>query len=234
MTYEMLTTTAVAVLTAALCASQPAKAQDFGRMLGRLAERTVERGARNVVDEATRPNSRARDGAPARGRSRGGSTDDAAESSGVAIPAPAGVEPWPTNAGLAEVEIPNDFEFSAELMAQKQAYNEASRYACTACEASMDIDSWQKALSPERDTYSEWGNMIAAWTVGRTIDWRGNRLDGRITVLSEVAVGGFECRQIRHRISTRERNPRVTEYPGLICKGKRDQFSGQETWHSVF
>ncbi|KAK0350523.1 hypothetical protein LTR94_028686, partial [Friedmanniomyces endolithicus] len=94
------------------------------------------------------------------------------------------------------------------MMAQKQAYNEASRFACSTCEASIEIDSWQKALRPLRDTYSEWGNLIAGWTVGRTIDWRGQHLDGRITVVSEVPVGGFNCRQVRHRISTRERTPR--------------------------
>lgn len=234
MKYAVLSTTAVAVVTAALCSAQPASAQDFGRMLGRLAERTVERGARNVIDEATRPDDRPRNGPAERAPTSGGATPEAPASGSSLIPAPAGVEPWPINAGHRAIRIPSDFAFSPEMMAQKQAYNEASRFACSTCEASIEIDSWQKALRPLRDTYSEWGNLIAGWTVGRTIDWRGQHLDGRITVISEVPVGGFNCRQIRHRISTRERNPRVTETPGLICLGKRDQYSGQETWHSVF
>lgn len=55
MKYAVLSTTAVAVVTAALCSAQPASAQDFGRMLGRLAERTAERAARNAADELIRP-----------------------------------------------------------------------------------------------------------------------------------------------------------------------------------
>lgn len=234
MKYAVLSTIAVAVVTAVLCSAQPASAQDFGRMLGRLAERTVERGARNVIDEATRPGDRPRSRSSESGSAATGGRDDAPATNEAAIPAPAGVEPWPINAGHRAVVRPHQFVFSPESMAQKQAFSEASRYSCTACEASMDIDSWRKFIHPDRDTYSAWGNLIASFTVGRVIDWRGNHVDGRITVVSEVPVGGFECRQLRHRISTREATPRVTERPGLICYGKRDQYSGSNTWHEVF
>lgn len=224
-----IATVLVAVATASLCSSKPAEAQDLGGMLGRLAERA----GRNAVDDLTRPrnsNDRRAPAAPANGQPASGS---AQATGGGVIPAPTGVEPWPINAGDRAVARPTQFVFSPEVMAQKQAYRDASVYSCTACEAGRDIDSWRKALSPSQDRYSAWSEVFAGWTVGRTIEWRGRALDGRITVLSEVPVGAFNCRQLRYRISTRGPNPVVTESPGLICYGRQNAYSGADLWHEV-
>lgn len=222
-------TAVTAVVTALVCAPPPAAAQDFGRLLGRMAERAVEDAVRPRTDRsaATRPE---RTG-PSSHRN---ADEDAAAAPSAVEPPPPGVEPWPTNAGHRAVVRPTQFAFRPEDEAQRQAYRDASRYACSGCEASMDIDSWRKALRPHDDTYSAWSAVIGAWTPGRVIDWRGGAHDGRITVVSEIPVGGFSCRQLRHRISTRGANPVVAEYPGLICLGRQDAYSGADTWHEVF
>lgn len=235
MKYAVLSTTAVAVVTAALCSAQPASAQDFGRMLGRLAERTAERAARNAADELIRPREDSdAPSRPDRADSRSSAPGPQERAAPAVTPAPQGVEPWPINAGHRAVVRPTQFAFSPEMIAQKQRFTDASRFPCNTCEGSVDIDSWRRALQPIPDTYSAWSEVIAPWTVGRVVDWRGTVVDGRITVLSEVPVGGFQCRQLRHRISTRGPNPIVTERPGLVCLGKRDAYSGAETWHEVF
>ena len=236
MKYPIIATVVVAVATAALC-GEPASAQDFGRMLGRLAERTAERAARNGADELTRgrPSSERRGerAAPAEASAAGAQAEQASGGNGV-LPAPAGVEPWPVNAGHRLVTRTNELVFPQEMVAQKEAFRAASVFACQGCEGSRDIDSWQKFLRPSRDADTAISEMIGGWTVGRVIEWRGRALDGRITVLSEVPVGAFQCRQLRHRISTRGRDPVVTERPGLICFAKRERYSSVDLWHEVF
>lgn len=237
-----LATVVVAITTAALFSSPAAEAQDFGRMLGRLAERTAERAARNGVDELTRPRpaeprerDRAAPAAPpaSASASASGPEEEAPVSSGV-IAAPEGVEPWPINAGHRAVTRTNQLAFSPEMIARKQAFEAASVYECQACEAGRDIDSWKKSLSPERDTDTAWSELIGSWEPGRVITWRGRMLDGRITVLSDYEIAAFQCRQLRHRISTRGPNPVVTERPGLICNAKQEQYSSVNLWHEVF
>lgn len=235
MKYPIIVTVVVAVATAVLC-GEPASAQDFGRMLGRLAERTAERAARNGADELTRrrpaPEREQDRPAPAQAAASGAAAGQAA--GGGVIPAPVGIEPWPINAGHRAVTRTDQLVFSPEMMAQKQAFQDASVFSCQGCEGSREIDSWRKGLRPDRDTDTAWSEVIGGWTVGRVINWRGRFVDGAITVLSDESVGMFPCRQLRHRITTRGVNPVVTERPGLICFAKREQFSGIDLWHEVF
>jgi len=217
---------ATAILIILAGTGSPAQAQRLGRILVRTIERTIERRA----DEAARQPERRREEQPAE-------TVPADASAGAAstlIPAPPGVEPWPINAGHRAVTRPSQFAFSADMVARKQRFAGASSFPCSTCEGSLDFDTWRRALQPLRDTYSAWSAILEGWTVGRTIPWRGTAHDGQITVVSEIPVGGFRCRQLRHRITSRGRNPVSTERPGLICLGKRDGYSASETWHEVF
>ncbi len=150
------------------------------------------------------------------------------------IPAPAGVVPWPANAGDKRVVRPSQFVFAPDLTAQKERYKAASTFPCMTCEGSIDFDVWRRSFSHPHESYSSWSKILEAWTVGRTIPWKGQAHDGTITVLSDVAVGPFPCRQLRHRMISRGRNPVTVERPGLICLGRQDQYSGADTWHEVF
>lgn len=219
-----------ALLIAGLClTADAAQAQSLGGMLGRLAERATERvGGQLPGGDRSRDSGSSASPAPSR---RGGQAEAPGRATGE--PGPAGVEPWPTNAGMRGVDRPTQFEFSDEMEAVKQAYSQASWYRCTGCEASTDIDHWRRAFGHPHETFGSWSRIMETWTPGRTIDWRGNHHDGQIIVLSEIPVGGFTCRQLRYRLTTREPRPTTIERPGLICLGKRE-YSSVETWHEVF
>ena len=203
------------------CMAPDARADPVGGLLDRLAQRAVKK--------LTEPRS-GRDDA----RHEASSPAHEDDAPGEVLPAPAGVTPWPLNAGGAGVVRPTQFRFSAELVAQKQRYRDASGFACNSCEGSLDFDSWRKAFGHPHETYSSWSKILESWTVGRAIPWRGTAHDGLITVVGEVPVGGFPCRQLVHRITTRGKPPVSVERPGLICVGRQDQYSGKDTWHEVF
>lgn len=206
-----------------LAASGVVRADTVGSLLDHLAQRAAKR----VTEKRPRHDAPA---APATQQD-----DAAASASGDAHDsAPAGVEPWPTNAGARNVVRPAQFIFAAPLLEQKQRFREASSFACASCEGGRDVDSWRKAFGHPHETYSSWSAILETWTVGRTIPWRGTAHDGSITVLSDVPVGGFACRQLRHRITSRGKPPVSVERPGLICLGKQDAYSSRETWHEVF
>lgn len=98
----------------------------------------------------------------------------------------------------------------------------------------MELDSWRKAFGDTHETYSSRSKTLESWTVGRAIPWRGTAYDGLITVVSEVPIGGFPCRQLIHRITMRDKQPVSVETPDLVCLGRQDEYSGKDTWHEVF
>jgi len=218
----------LAVIAGITATGSPTHAQSLRRILDRAVERTIE-GRNNDVSPPRRNGARTVPPAVMAGQATGAGDNNAGME-----PAPPGVEPWPVNAGDAGVTRPSQLAFSADLMARRQRFLEASRFACSTCEGSQDSDSWRKAFGHPNETYSSWSAILETWTVGRSISWRGTAHDGLITVVGETPVGGFRCRQLRHRITTRGRNPVSTERPGLICLGKRDAYSARETWHEVF
>lgn len=203
-------------LAAMIGATAPVKAQSFGRALERLG--------RSALAQA-RPKRTVPSDSPS-------TPTSAASFSKAPDPAPAGVTPWPINAGL--VERAHKLRFAPEVEAQKKRFLDASGFACSTCEASLDFDSWRRAFRPLRDTDSAWSEILASWTVGRELPWRGTAHDGVIRVVSEVPVGGIRCRQLHHSISTRGRSPVVHERPGLICFDRKGDYGGTPVWHEVF
>ena len=196
-----------------------ARADAFGCLLDRIAKR--------AVDKVTETRSQRKEG-------RDEKSPVQADEAETSLPAPPGVVPWPLNAGRGDVVRPTQFQFSADLVAQQKRYRDASAFSCSTCEGSLEIDSWRKAFGHTHETYSSWSKILETWTVGRAIPWRGKANDGLITVVSEVAVGGFPCRQLTLRITTRGKQPVSVETPGLICLGRQDEYSGKDTWHEVF
>jgi hypothetical protein len=222
--------TLVTVALALVCSIQPSQAQDFGG----IARGLLKRGAKRDVP---RPATRSQPASPSSRREadpRYLEAKDFDPNGTPAIPAPPGIVPWPANAGDKRVVRPSQFVFAPDLNAQRERYKAASTFPCSTCEGSIDFDVWRRSFSHPHETYSSWSKILEGWTVGRTIPWKGQAHDGTITVLSEVAVGQFPCRQLRHRMISRGKNPVVVERPGLICLGRRDQYSGADTWHEVF
>ncbi len=206
----------------ALVATQPAtvQAQALGSFMKRLG--------REVINSSPKLKRKPR---KEDASEQDGGDEGSSKSSRSAIPAPPGVVPWPVNAG--QVSRPQLFEFSADLVAEKEAFKQASSFPCMTCEGSRDFDSWRRHFGHVHESYSTWSKILEAWTVGRDVLWKGQAHDGVITVLSEVPVGEFRCRQLRHRMTSKGPKPVVTERAGLICLAKQE-YSSVETWHEVF
>lgn len=215
---SMVQTAAALALAGSLCQPVLADAQGFGR-LGRLGRQLLERTARPAPPQAGRERTAA--DAPA-----------SADAGGTPLPAPPNVTPWPLNAGIAPRA--HLFRFAAELEQEKKAFLEASTFVCNTCEGSRDFDTWRRALAPLRDQDSAWSELLASWTVGRRIPWRGTVYDGSITVISEVPVGAVPCRQLRHRVVTRGPKPIEHQRAGLICFDRKGEYGGTPVWHEVF
>jgi hypothetical protein len=142
-----------------------------------------------------------------------------------------GPAPWPMNVGAQAVKYPSDLDFSPELEAEKKAFLEFSKVRCGDCEGGYSFDAWVQQIIPLDGKYKAWERKVGGLALGEKIAWKGSQATGVITVVSEEAVNGWPCKQLKWEL---KRGQASAERPGLFCYGKGGPYDGSDSWTEVF
>lgn len=132
----------------------------------------------------------------------------------------------------AKTRYTSDIRPSEAVAQQKKAFVEFSRYDCSDCEGGHGYDAWA-ALALDITGEGRWEAKVAALGIGDSIRWTGKGADGALSVASEEPVEGMRCKQLHYTLMRRS-DRQAAERQGLFCFGKRDSYSGQESWAEVY
>lgn len=204
------------VLPLVLAVASPASAQSFLEHLARGA----------VADVAAHAASTLGSGPPSPPKQ---------EQREVAVgPAPAaavatGPSPWPNNLGDPRLRRPGQLKFDPALEAQKDAFRTFGEVSCRDCEGGVSFDTAAKLFLDLRDMWA-FDSALGALEVGQSLTWRGRASMGRITAVSDAAVGPFPCKQLRWEL---KRGEETRTRDGLVCKGKSNPDADNDRWIEV-
>lgn len=119
-------------------------------------------------------------------------------------------ELWPINAhcytyGMGDLKFP-------VASAANTAFDDATAVPCSDCEGGKAYDGWASHfIAGGVDA------KLAALTPGAKVTWKGNRLNGEITLIGEEPIGRFPCRQFRW-VMKGAAGKVVAERTGLLCR----------------
>lgn len=137
---------------------------------------------------------------------------------------------WPTNTGSI-LKRPGQMEFDAATIAGKEAFVEFSRYSCNDCEGSRGYDAWARQ-SLNLTGFGAFEKKLGDLAQGQSITWKGKEADGSITVVSEQAVVGFPCKQLKWELKKRK-SGQTASRDGLLCYGKSGDYAASDSWVEV-
>jgi len=215
----------VAVSALSLALASPAAAQSG--FLKSLARQAAAAAVQNAA--APKPSADAAPAAEAEGQDNPGQSQQYAAAEQAA--ATSGPAPWPINVGARAVKYPSDLDFSAELEAEKKAFDEFSKVRCSDCEGGYSYDAWAQQMIRLDGSYKAWEKKLGGLALGETLSWKGSQSKGLITVVSEEPVNGWPCKQLKWEL---DKPGAHAERPGLICYGKESSYSGSDSWNIVF
>ncbi len=140
---------------------------------------------------------------------------------------PAGL--WPENTHCPVYSV-SDLKFE-RARAAKTAFREASKVACNDCEGGYSFDAWGgRSLVKGGDYAREFPRLLVALEAGRSLGWKGNRFDVRITAIGAHPIGDMPCRQFHYTLH--EKGSLVAEYDGMYCEYTRP-YIANPGWNEV-
>ena len=201
----------------------------FGRLLGRAgvaaltgrkaaAQAAADAAARDTIDSA-RENAVA-----AASNAACTDADHASEKTEPREPARKRANP---------LSRPDQIAVPAEIKAQKTAFDEFGKVACSSCEGGVSYDSWARQfyLSELRGDENGWEKKLAALQPGEQISWQGSESFGTIVLRGEQQRDGFDCKLFDWRL---EKGSATAQREGLLCWGKSSEYSGSNSWVEVY
>ncbi|WP_296600868.1 hypothetical protein [Phenylobacterium sp.] len=218
------------VPAAALCAGLALALPHTAAAQSGFLKNLARQAAAAAIQNSAQP-SQAQTVAPGAADDGGGSGGDVSAPAAEATPATTGPAPWPMNAGARSVKYPSDLRFSPELDAQKKAFVEFGKVRCSDCEGGYSYDAWARQLVSLDGSYNAFEKKLGGLALGQRLTWKGAQSLGSITVVSEEAVNGWPCKQLKWEL---KKGQQSAERPGLLCYGKASSYSGSDSWIEVF
>lgn len=228
---RVLTPASLTILLCLSAAATPSTAESF---LERMARQAAETAARKATDkimngdvsDAAKPKKAEDD--PQVGQVLKPKPRAANASAPAPAPPPIAAAPPKT-----QISAPGKIVISADIKAQKEAFDEFGRVSCNDCEGGRSYDSWaQRFFGGElAGEYNGWAKKLGNLKVGDRLTWRGQQSRGSLTVISETPVDGFRCKQITYRL---DKGSTQAERPGLVCWGKLNEYAASDSWVEVY
>ncbi|MBP7704401.1 MAG: hypothetical protein KA105_03815 [Caulobacter sp.] len=167
------------------------------------------------------------------------SNEDPFAEPGVAAPtAPAAAVANGGDGGLQPVNgdqmlaRPGQMAFDPSVAAAKERFVEFSRYSCTACEGGRGYDAWARQSLNLGGGYNAFEKKLGSLATGQFVAWKGIEADGRITVVGEATVAGFQCKQLKWELKKRKTGASASR-DGLLCLGKSGDYAASDSWVEV-
>lgn len=140
---------------------------------------------------------------------------------------PAGL--WPENTGCPVYSV-SDLKFD-RARAAKTAFREASKVPCNDCEGGYSFDAWGgRSLVKGGDYSKEFPKLLVALEEGKSLGWKGQRYEVRITAIGAHPIGEMPCRQFHYTLL--EKGRLVAEYDGMVCESTRPHVANP-SWNEV-
>lgn len=133
-----------------------------------------------------------------------------------------GPAPWPINAGQ-RLSSPGQLKFDPALEAAKTEFREFSRYSCNDCEGGHGYDAWARHHIGTGGGYAAFEGVLGGLGLGQSVTWKGKESDGRITVVGETPVAGFQCKQLKWEMKKRKTGATAAR-DGLVCKAADSRY----------
>lgn len=145
---------------------------------------------------------------------------------------PEGFEPaglWPENTGCPVYSV-SDLKFD-RARAAKTAFREASKVPCNDCEGGYAFDAWGgRSLVKGGDYSKEFPKLLVALEEGKSLGWKGQRYEVRITAVGAHPIGEMPCRQFHYTLL--EKGRLVAEYDGMVCE-YTGPYIANPSWNEV-
>lgn len=141
-----------------------------------------------------------------------------------------GPTPWPNNLDRPRLARPGQLTFDAALEAEKAAFKRFGTVSCSDCEGGESYDTAAKLFLNLRDMWA-FDSALGALNLNQSLTWRGRASAGKITVVGEVPVGPFPCKQLRWELT---RGDQTATRPGLVCLGKSNPDADNDRWMEIF
>lgn len=122
---------------------------------------------------------------------------------------------WP-DAGCPVANY-SDLTFE-QAKAAKRAYVKASEVRCSDCEGGYwpDAWGWRDLVKGSSNYGKELTRLLIALKEGESLQWKGNKYDGKVTATGAHPIGELPCRQFRYLLT--EKGKPVAEYDSLYCE----------------
>jgi hypothetical protein len=136
---------------------------------------------------------------------------------------------WPEDTGC-DVYAVSELNF-AKAVAEKQAFEQASKLRCNDCEGGYAFDAWGQNYLIKGGNYPEkFREMLLKLSLGKGLSWKGRRYQGLVVATGQHSIGSMPCRQ--YHWTLRDGAVTVAEREGLLCQYK-GQYEAAPTWHEV-
>ncbi|MDD2768616.1 MAG: hypothetical protein PHT19_07765 [Methylococcus sp.] len=136
---------------------------------------------------------------------------------------------WPEDTGCDYYKF-SDLKFD-KGKAQKKAFEDASKVACSDCEGGYSFDAWAHFfLIKGGNSYEKFTPMLIALKPGQSLSWKGARYSGTVQATGEHPIGPYPCRQYHWTLKSGKNV--VAEREGLYCEVK-GEYAASATWREV-
>ncbi|MBP2161510.1 MULTISPECIES: hypothetical protein [Asticcacaulis] len=228
-------------LTLALCLGTMATPVFAESFLERMAQQAAEKMAQKAADSVMNGGGSSSDGG-----AKNRETSDDPQAGQVLKPKPratttaAPPAPAPTAAPGVKAKkapppgvYPGTIAVSADIKAKKDAFDEFGKVRCSDCEGGYSYDSWTQIFfnGELAGEYNGWAKKLGNLKVGERLTWKGKASKGTLTVVSDSPVEGFRCKQLTYRL---DKPNASAERPGLVCWGKLNEYSSNDSWVIVY
>lgn len=198
------------------------------RNLGRDLKDTAETAASQRASEATSV-AACRTTQPKKPKD---DAEAAPPSSDAARPAETATERAARRQAESDKQYPSRMDIPQEWRTAKDAYTEFGKVRCTGCEGGFAYSGWPSWPRDEFDGKQNGSETrLSRLPIGHVHRWTANGFAGTLSIDSEETVNGFRCRKMTYRLA---KDGKSAERPGLMCWGKSNQFSANDSWVGVF
>jgi hypothetical protein len=131
-----------------------------------------------------------------------------------------------------KIAYPSRMPIAEEWKTAKQAYEDFGKVRCSDCEGGYAYSGWPSWPRDEFDgKYNANEKRLVRLPIGHVHHWSATGFAGTLTVNGEEEHHGFQCRRLTYRL---EKAGQSAERPGLLCRGKQNEYAGSESWVGVF